>query len=247
MVPDPPPRVSPPKQKAAGAAAVASSLNHVLRSAGATQGTRALLGLNQVDGFDCPSCAWPDPDEHRTRTEFCENGAKAVADEKVSSDNKKNFKPSSILKEQLKNVEQIKTQEKNDLETKIVTSKTTQIKSPKDLIFLVEKNREIELKYDLERNVKIANFEDGKIDINFNENLNKNFIKKLSQSLYEWTGKRWIISLSKEENLKTFHQAKIDKKEESLSKEKKSETFQNMLKIFPDADLTDIRTEKEDE
>ena len=69
----------------------------------------------------------------------------------------------------------------------------------------------------------------------------------MSQSLYEWTGKRWIISLSKEENLKTFHQAKIDKKEESLSKEKKSETFQNMLKIFPDADLTDIRTEKEDE
>ena len=59
--------------------------------------------------------------------------------------------------------------------------------------------------------------------------------------------KRWIISLSKEENLKTFHQAKIDKKEESLSKEKKSETFQNMLKIFPDADLTDVRTETEDE
>ena len=81
MVPDPPPRVSPPKQKAAGAAAVASSLNHVLRSAGATQGTKALLGLNQVDGFDCPSCAWPDPDEHRTRTEFCENGAKAIASE----------------------------------------------------------------------------------------------------------------------------------------------------------------------
>ena len=48
---------------------------------------------------------------------------KAVADEKVSSDNKKNFKPSSILKEQLKNVEQIKTQEKNDLETKLLLQK----------------------------------------------------------------------------------------------------------------------------
>ena len=74
------------------------------------------------------------------------------------------------------------------------------------MIKLAEKNKEIELKYDLERNVKLARFEDGKIDIYFNENLNKNFIKKLSQSLYEWTGKRWIISLSKEENLKTFHQ-----------------------------------------
>ena len=78
----------------------------------------------------------------------------------------------------------------------------------------------MELKYDLERNVKLVNFEDGKIDINFNENLNKNFIKKLSQSLYEWTGKRWIISLSKEENSKTFHQEKIEKKEKILMMKK---------------------------
>ena len=42
--------------------------------------------------------------------------------------------------------------------------------------------------------------------------LNKNFIKKLSQSLFEWTGKRWIISLSKEDNLKTFASKKIEKK-----------------------------------
>ena len=81
MAEDQPPRVSSPKQKAAGAAAVASSLNHVIRSAGITEGTKALLRLNQYNGFDCPSCAWPDPDDHRTRTEFCENGAKAIASE----------------------------------------------------------------------------------------------------------------------------------------------------------------------
>ncbi len=170
--------------------------------------------------------------------------AKAVADEKVSSDNKKNFKPSSILKEQLKNVEQIKTQEKNDLETKIVTSKTTQIKSPKDLIFLVEKNREIELKYDLERNVKIANFEDGKINLNFNENLNKNFIKRLSQCLYSWTGKRWIISLSKDENIKTIYQERIDSKKNFLDKEKKSDISKEILKNFPDANLIDVKKDE---
>tara|TARA_B100000579_G_scaffold138424_1_gene112448 strand:- start:4426 stop:6108 length:1683 start_codon:yes stop_codon:yes gene_type:complete len=169
---------------------------------------------------------------------------KAVADEKVSSDNKKNFKPSSILKEQLKNVEQIKTQEKNDLETKIVTSKTTQIKSPKDLIFLVEKNREIELKYDLERNVKIANFEDGKINLNFNENLNKNFIKRLSQCLYSWTGKRWIISLSKDENIKTIYQERIDSKKNFLDKEKKSDISKEILKNFPDANLIDVKKDE---
>ena len=81
MAEEQPPRVSSPKQKAAGAAAVASSLNHVIRSAGISEGTKALLRLNQYNGFDCPSCAWPDPDDHRTRTEFCENGAKAIASE----------------------------------------------------------------------------------------------------------------------------------------------------------------------
>lgn len=71
----------PPKTWAAGAPAVISSLSHVLSTAGAVRGTQALLELNQVDGFDCPSCAWPDPDDHRAVTEFCENGAKAIASE----------------------------------------------------------------------------------------------------------------------------------------------------------------------
>jgi molybdopterin-dependent oxidoreductase alpha subunit len=75
------PKVGKPKTSAAGAAAVVSSMNHVMRTAGPVRGTKALLDLNQKDGFDCPSCAWPDPDDHRAVTEFCENGAKAVASE----------------------------------------------------------------------------------------------------------------------------------------------------------------------
>jgi len=75
------PKVGKPKASAAGVAAVASSMNHVMRTAGPVRGTKALLDLNQKDGFDCPSCAWPDPDDHRAQTEFCENGAKAVASE----------------------------------------------------------------------------------------------------------------------------------------------------------------------
>ena len=75
------PKVGKPKTSAAGATAVASSMNHVMRTAGPVRGTKALLELNQQDGFDCPSCAWPDPDDHRAQTEFCENGAKAVASE----------------------------------------------------------------------------------------------------------------------------------------------------------------------
>ncbi len=74
----------PAKGWAAGAPAVISSMKHVMTTAGPIRGTKALLDLNQYDGFDCPSCAWPDPDDHRAISEFCENGAKAIASEATS-------------------------------------------------------------------------------------------------------------------------------------------------------------------
>ncbi len=64
-----------------GLAAVWSSMKHIAREAGLVRGTRTLLKVNQKDGFDCPGCAWPDPDGERSHAEFCENGAKAVAEE----------------------------------------------------------------------------------------------------------------------------------------------------------------------
>jgi molybdopterin-dependent oxidoreductase alpha subunit len=67
-------------QPAGGVEAVTNSLLYTLREAGVVRGARALLRVNQDGGFDCPSCAWPDP-EHRATAEFCENGARAVADE----------------------------------------------------------------------------------------------------------------------------------------------------------------------
>lgn len=73
--------VSRPAHAAAGLPAVLSSLNHVYGQAGLVRGTEAMLKLNQKTGFDCPSCAWPDPDDHRSAFEFCENGAKAIAAE----------------------------------------------------------------------------------------------------------------------------------------------------------------------
>jgi anaerobic selenocysteine-containing dehydrogenase len=68
-----------PKTVAAGAQAVAASLRHTVGRAGLWRGLKALRVLNQNGGVDCPSCAWPDPDTHRSVTELCENGAKAVA------------------------------------------------------------------------------------------------------------------------------------------------------------------------
>lgn len=74
-------KVSEPKKWAAGLPAVASSVDHILREAGPFRGTRGLSEMNQMGGFDCPSCAWPDPDHDRSFAEFCENGAKALASE----------------------------------------------------------------------------------------------------------------------------------------------------------------------
>ncbi len=74
-------QLSDPKQWAAGIPAVTSSLGHILREAGPIRGARGLLEMNQAGGFDCPSCAWPDPDGERSFAEFCENGAKALASE----------------------------------------------------------------------------------------------------------------------------------------------------------------------
>ncbi len=73
--------LSDPKLWAAGIPAVVSSLDHILREAGPFRGTKGLLEMNQAGGFDCPSCAWPDPDGDRSFAEFCENGAKALASE----------------------------------------------------------------------------------------------------------------------------------------------------------------------
>lgn len=69
------------KPVAGGMPAVISSMRYVWEEMGVSRGAQALLRLNQVGGIDCPSCAWPDPDDHRSVAEFCENGARAVADE----------------------------------------------------------------------------------------------------------------------------------------------------------------------
>jgi molybdopterin-dependent oxidoreductase alpha subunit len=73
-------RVGPPQDHAAGLPAVTSSLRHAHAQMGARRALLTLLSVNQKSGFDCPGCAWPEPG-HRHRAEFCENGAKAVAEE----------------------------------------------------------------------------------------------------------------------------------------------------------------------
>ena len=78
---DLPRRISEPQHHAAGVPAVASALTQSFSQMGVQRTVKTLTRLNQVEGFDCPGCAWPDPEGHRHAAEFCENGAKAVAEE----------------------------------------------------------------------------------------------------------------------------------------------------------------------
>jgi len=77
-------RLKKAKSQAAGLPAVLSSSLHGISKMGISKTVKTLSMVNQKDGFDCPGCAWPDP-EHRTSFEFCENGAKAVADEAMKA------------------------------------------------------------------------------------------------------------------------------------------------------------------
>jgi molybdopterin-dependent oxidoreductase alpha subunit len=76
-----PARIGRPEKSAAGFLSIYETAHHSVTAMGALRAVRALSLINQKHGFDCPSCAWPDPDGERKRAEFCENGAKAVASE----------------------------------------------------------------------------------------------------------------------------------------------------------------------
>ena len=106
------------------------------------------------------------------------------------------------------------------------------------------KEKEIELKYDLERNVKLVSFNKGKIDISFNEKLNKNFIKNLTEKLLQWTGERWIISLSKNVEAKSIYEKNFENQNKIIDEFKKSKIAKDLETAFPDAKLTEIKEEE---
>ena len=154
-----------------------------------------------------------------------------------------NNKDNIQAKSQMKNTEQVKKEIVKNPSALAEKKLKEEIRDMKDLINLANKEKEVELRYDLERNVKLVKFNDGKIDISFNEKLNKNFIKSLTEKLLNWTGKRWIISLSKHEGEKTVFEKKAEEKKNTFVNENKSETSKKILSAFPDAKLIDIKKE----
>ena len=103
-----------------------------------------------------------------------------------------------------------------------------------------QKKKEIKLKYELEKNVNLVKFERNRIEISFNENLDKNFVKELSSKLFDWTEERWIITLSQSKGEMSVKDKKIDIKKSLIENAKKSEIYKNVINNFPDAELTDV-------
>ena len=172
------------------------------------------------------------------------NESSSIETENFSSkkidENKIESNLSNKAKNQLKSTEQIKTNPIKKINHENGKSKI-EITSFQDLIDYANKEKEIELKYDLERNVKLVSFNKGKIDISFNEKLNKNFIKNLTEKLLNWTGERWIISLSKNLEAKSLYEKNQENETNKINEFKKSKIAEELELAFPDARLIEVK------
>tara|TARA_B100001093_G_C26849269_1_gene1024308 strand:- start:2733 stop:4415 length:1683 start_codon:yes stop_codon:yes gene_type:complete len=144
---------------------------------------------------------------------------------------------------QIKNVVQEKSPEQK-IEKKDNSKLSITINSFEDLLQTCNINKEAKLKYDLEKNVNLVSFEDQRVEITFNERLDKDFVKILSSKLYEWTNKRWIITLSQKKGESTHSQKKIDSKKNLIEQNKKSKIYKTILNTFPDAELVEVKLEE---
>ena len=183
----------------------------------------------------------PDPQSIMQNSDFDDD----EEDKEKTENTSEIIKPEGLIsKTQIKNTIQEK-KELPKIKPEILNEINTNnsIQSFQDLLDLTNKHKEIELKFDLERNVRLVKFEQGKIDISFNENLSKDFIKNISNKLNEWTGKRWIISLSKDEGETTVYEKKNHQKIELLEQMKQSEIYKKIMATFPDIELIDVKDE----
>ena len=180
--------------------------------------------------------------ENKIEEELISNQETNLSGKKIDETSLEKVIPKQV-KSQLKNTDQIKTNPVKDFENQNSKSKI-KITSFKDLIYQANKEKEIELKFDLERNVKLVSFNKGKIDISFNEKLNKNFIKSLTEKLLQWTGDRWIISLSKNNEAKSIYEKTQENQKNEIEEFKKSKIAEDFENAFPDAKLLEISEEE---
>ena len=169
--------------------------------------------------------------------------------DKQQDDEQKKISSQIINKEtvnQIKNVAQEK-KIKPQPQIEIKATNEIKIKSFNELLNICSKKKEIQLKYELEKNVNLVKFESGRIEISFNDNLDKDFVKDLSLKLFEWTNQRWIISFSKSQGEMSIKDKEKNKHKELIEDAKKSYLYKNMLDYFPDAELIDVKSPIKDD
>ena len=164
--------------------------------------------------------------------------SKSIKKEEIISD----FKNDTI--NQIKNISQEK-KTKPQIQTETKAEDKNSINSFNDLIKICTQNREVKLKFELEKNVNLVSFEKNRLEISFNDNLDKNFVKDLSLKLFEWTGERWIISFSKSIGEISIREKENNKKIELLKNFQNSELYKHVREKFPDANLVEIIPKKE--
>ncbi len=146
------------------------------------------------------------------------------------------------IKETVNQIKNITQEQKSKPETQQETKSKNnlQINSFEELIKTCDFKKEIKLKYELERNVNLVKFENNRIEISFNDNLDKNFVKDLSARLLDWTGQRWIISFSKFKGDLSVKEKKEDFKNKLIENAKTTELYNLVLNHFSDAKLLDV-------
>ena len=160
-------------------------------------------------------------------------------EEKKKNNETFNLNATNPTTNQLKSTDQVKSKTLNPPKQELEKNKIV-LNNFMDLIKLVDEKKEIELKYDLERNVNLVSFGRGKIDISFNEKLNKHFIKNLTEKLTSWTGDRWIISLSQEIGQQTLHDNKLENKKNEFLSAKNNKITKEVMDYFSDAEISRI-------
>ena len=147
---------------------------------------------------------------------------------------------------QIKNIVQEK-KSKPEIKNEIKAEKKYQISSFKDLLEICLKEKEMKLKYELENNINLVSFEKNRVEISFNDNLDKNFVKDLSLKFFEWTGERWIITFSKKKGDITIKEKELNKMKKLIKEAEKTELYKNMIKEFPDANLIEVNSKEQKE
>ena len=143
--------------------------------------------------------------------------------------------------DQIKNISQ--EEKKNpEIQTEVKAEVKTQINSFDELIAICTSKRELKLKFELEKNVNLVKFEKNRIEISFNDSLDKDFVKDLSTKLFEWTKERWIITLSKSKGDLSIREKKENEKKILIEKAKQNEIYKNFMENFPDAELVDVKS-----